>query len=354
MSACRRKKVRKLRLRRRRVCGGYMPGSWIPQPEDKSHLSSLREMYKQKNKKNEIGWTDYLNWYKLADKIANKNVIDEGTMNEILYQYRSGDESKKNYALDRMKDQLIIRDIMANPEDYIKEYEKGKHRRNNWAKYVGGVAEVGALLAGAYGATKLLPGAATKVASWFGPGEAAAGTAAETAANSSSEASKLAKEVTKQMAKKAFKGYSNMGSNNTNTGTGSFDLSALDLGLDPRAYKDGAKGALDAVISQVLKNVSAKENPGLQGVTKDGVIVSGPSGPMTIPLGSFFSWAQENADDFAGFWKQMAIINKLSGKFKKNILQRLWGYLTGSGFRVTRKGRHLVNRYRRHLRRRRR
>ena len=40
-----------------------------------------------------------------------------------------------------MKDQLVVRDI-KNTEDYIREYLKGKHRRNNLVKWVGGIAEV--------------------------------------------------------------------------------------------------------------------------------------------------------------------------------------------------------------------
>ena len=41
-----------------------------------------------------------------------------------------------------MKDQLVIRSITKNTEDYIREYLKGKHRRNNLVKWVGGIAEV--------------------------------------------------------------------------------------------------------------------------------------------------------------------------------------------------------------------
>ena len=53
-----------------------------------------------------------------------------------------------------MEDQLVIRGIMKNTENYIREYQKGKHRRNNLVKWVGGIAEVGAHIVGAYGAYK--------------------------------------------------------------------------------------------------------------------------------------------------------------------------------------------------------
>ena len=109
MSACRRKKVRKLRLRRCRVCGGYMePGKWVTQPMDKSHLSSMRKGLEEELKKKKIRWTDYLNWYKLADKLANKNVIDESTMLGIIGDYNSSDENRKKNAIDRMSDELVI------------------------------------------------------------------------------------------------------------------------------------------------------------------------------------------------------------------------------------------------------
>ena len=61
------------------------------------------------------------------------------------------DNAQKKIA--HMKDQLVVSDI-KNTEDYIREYQKGKHRRNNLVKWVGGIAEVGAHIVSAYGAHK--------------------------------------------------------------------------------------------------------------------------------------------------------------------------------------------------------
>lgn len=334
MTACRRKKVRKLRLRRRRVCGGYMPGSWVPQPEDRSHLSSLREMHKQKNKKNKIGWTDYLNWYKLADKLANKNVIDESTMNSIMYQYSSGDETNKKRAIERMSDELVIRDIMKNPEDYIKEYMKGKHRRNNWAKWVGGAAEVAAILAGAYGATKLVPGAAAKVASW----KKLWGNAASASGSSSG-------------ASNSFNGYSTQSPVDGNGKV--FDLSGMKYKTG-NALEDGAEAIVEGYKGNAFRNIKFSENPDLIAVGNSTATVATDTGPLTMPLDSLSQYVQKNPEGFGGLVAAMNNVDKFSGQYQKSYLQRFTDWLTGSGFRVTRKGRRLVNRYRRHIRRRRR
>ena len=334
MSACRRKKVRKLRLRRRRVCGGYMPGSWIPQPENKANLSSLREMYKQKNKKNKIGWTDYLNWYKLADKLANKNVIDESTMNSIMYQYSSGDETSKKRAIERMSDELVIRDIMTNPEDYIKEYMKGKHRRNNWAKWVGGAAEVAAILAGAYGATKFVPGAAAKVASWkklWGNTGSASSTSSGTSNN--------------------FSGFSTQSPEDAKGKV--FDLSGMKFNTGDN-LEEGAEAIVEGYKNNALNRITFAENPDLISVGNSTATVATENGPLTMPIDSLPKYVERNPGGFGGLVAAMNSVKNFSGQYKKSWWRRLLGWLFGSGFRVTRKGRHLVNRYRRHLRRRRR
>ena len=332
MAVCKRKK----RCKRRRVRGGYMePGMWVPQPSDKSYRTGMKEDFKKKNKKNEIGWTDAFNWYKLADKVANKNVIDEGTMYGIMSDYKSGDDSRKKNAIERMQDQLVIRDIMTNPEDYIREYEKGKHRKNNWAKWVGGAAEVAAILAGAYGAYKYGPSIMSKFTGW--------------------KASDAVKDATtKAVGEKVADSFASNLKQVDWGDTKSIDISKMNTydesTIDPKKFS-----LFTAPAPKLLTGNDPSKAAGMRAYNGDKFTIALPDvGEIEVDMEGLQQAAKEYPDLFP---HMNSIFNKIASLAKQygiGFFRGLWNLIFGSGFRVTRKGRRLVNRYRRHLRIRRR
>ena len=132
---------------RKYLLGGYMPnGKQVAQPLDKSHLERERREYQKNLVK--FGITHIPSW---VDSKVNAKVIDEATMRELSDRYNRGDYQEREQVLDQLKDIMIIRDITANPEDYLKEWQKGKHRKNNWAKWLTRIGLGAAGLAAGYG-----------------------------------------------------------------------------------------------------------------------------------------------------------------------------------------------------------
>lgn len=352
----------------RRYFGGYMEsGNWTPQPTDKRYREGMKAEFENNNRGRKLNRWDIINWYSLADKVANRNVIDAPIMSDILTKYRSGTEEEKKSAMELLRDHLVIRDIQKNPEDYLKEYEKGKHRKNNWAKWAGGAAEVIAILASAYGAYKFGPAALAKMKGLM------AGVGAKGGEKMLEEGGKKTTEKTAEVLYKGFaenlkdtaakdaiitaanKGYlKNMANESL------LDSSVMDLS----GFKEADQSYVGKLFENILGKITTQGNNGFLGKRGDEFVVMGPNGAMSLDKANFWKHVLKNPDDFQEIHKAINKFYDATKEFKitPEVVEKIvekhgllhwlnpfnWG--SGGGYRVTRKGRRLIRRYRRHLR----
>lgn len=379
--AIKRKKGRVTSRRRgivnlRRYFGGYMEsGNWTPQPTDKRYREGMKAEFEMKNRGRKLSKWDAINWYSLADKVANRNVIDAPVMNDILTKYRSGTEEEKKSAMELLRDHLVIRDIQKNPEDYLKEYEKGKHRKNNWAKWAGGAAEVVALIASAYGAYKFGPAAVVKMKGLLS-GLGAEGGKKMVEEGGKKMAEEGGKKTVSYVTGPVYKGVSELLQNKNvknqviaeaNKGhlTKMAANAALDSSMiDLSGYKEGDRSYVGKLFDSLLRNITTEGNNGFLGKRGEEFVVNGPGGIMSLDKTNFWKHVMKHPDDFKEIMENFdEFLNatneyKISPEVVKDVLQDHgilywlnpfnWG--SGGRFRVTHKGRRLIKRYRRHLR----
>ena len=86
------------------------------------------------------------------DAKVNKHVPSEDAMKRLQERYNTARNSlERQTAKDMMKDLLISHDIKENPDDYLREWQKGKHKRNNWVKWLARAGLGAAGVAAGYG-----------------------------------------------------------------------------------------------------------------------------------------------------------------------------------------------------------
>ena len=182
MSISRRKKgKRHHQHHKRRRLGGYISGNTDPGVGYNKTLQN-QERERQKKEKPKFSLFSIPTW---LDSKVNKNVVDQDEMKRVSAQYNAArNDTQRSATLETLKDMLIVNDINKNPKDYLKEWEKGKHRRNNWVKWLARAGLGAAGVAGAYGlyqygvpylSTLINTGSAgAKIASTVGAADAAA------------------------------------------------------------------------------------------------------------------------------------------------------------------------------------
>lgn len=290
--------------------GGYMDdGNGFKVARDLSHISDQKEEFQKNyedNKPSKFWLPSFL------DHRANKNVIDDYTMNTIQSKMLSGDATTRQVAREQLKDMLLVRDIQTNPDDYMREWEAGKHKRNNWVKTA---TRVGLGTAAALGTGFLLY-------NWGTPmlGLATNGL------------SKL---------KDWWKGDPSINYDN---------FISFDKFKQTHNFEKTGDFVKDSFFTRLAKAIGGdknkllidmRKNPNILGfddVAKK-YLVKGANGKNElIPWANLVQYAI-NSGDNEGFG---------------DIISKSRELVFGKGFRVTRRGRRLLRRYRRHLRHRRR
>lgn len=148
MGISKRRKGHRHRHHKRLRIGGYISGS----NERGVGYNRLPEIETRERKKKDAVKLGLFNLPTWVDAKANKNVLDEYQMKRISEQYRNArSENERSTALNTLKDMLIINDINKNPEDYLKEWEKGKYRKGSWAKWLTRAGLGAAGIAAGYG-----------------------------------------------------------------------------------------------------------------------------------------------------------------------------------------------------------
>ena len=168
-----------------------------------------------------------------VDHKVNSKKVDDRTMENIARRYSAANNSlERQTARDLLKDALIVNDINQNPEDYLREWAKGKHKRNNWAKWLTRLGLGAAGVAGAYGlyqygipyignllATKA-PGIVSAAKAIFTTDAAAQATSAAPSAENVAKAKEMFEKIAREKPELFAELWSKMGLNMTNT-TGS-------------------------------------------------------------------------------------------------------------------------------------
>ena len=133
---------------KRRRLGGYISGNTDPGVGyDNTLLGKEKDRMKKEAPK--FSLFSIPTW---VDHKVNQKKVDDRTMENIARRYSAANNSlERQTARDLLKDALIVNDINQNPEDYLKEWAKGKHKRNNWAKWLTRLGLGAAGVAGAYG-----------------------------------------------------------------------------------------------------------------------------------------------------------------------------------------------------------
>ena len=151
MSISRRKKGRSHhhhRHHKRRRFGGYISGN-TDRGVGYGRRYQLEDAQRRKKEAPKFSLFSIPTW---LDYKVNKDVVDQDEMRRISARYDSARTSlDKQGSLETLKDMLIVHDINQNPEDYLKEWQKGKHKRNNWVKWLTRIGLGAAGAAGAYG-----------------------------------------------------------------------------------------------------------------------------------------------------------------------------------------------------------
>ena len=148
MSISRRKKGRSHHHHKRRRFGGYISGN-TDRGVGFDRRYQLEDAQRRKKEAPKFSLFSIPTW---LDYKVNKDVVDQDDMRRISARYDSARTSvDKQGSLETLKDMLIVHDINQNPEDYLKEWQKGKHKRNNWVKWLTRIGLGAAGAAGAYG-----------------------------------------------------------------------------------------------------------------------------------------------------------------------------------------------------------
>ena len=324
----RRKSIHR-KSRVRSLFGGYMgDGRGFEITEDKSYLGDEKKKFLEdydKNTPSKFWLPSYL------DHKVNKNVIDDTTMNNLLLEMNHKDPARRSLAREQLKDLLVMRDIQKNPDEYMREWLKGKHKKNTWVKTAArvglGTAAALALGYGAYQWGTPILGMLSSGYNWV--------------------KGKLG------------------GTPSTGTGTGKPDFNAMSKDL---WVKDGIKvnnprvpvgdptqndyNKLTNKVDDYLRdhsytiNVDMSKNPGFHGYNDKGWFLAknAKGGHDWVHGEDLISWL-ENQD------------NETMNQLYPGIKQEYWDLRTfvnkhGSGFRMTKRGRRLLKRYRRCLKRR--
>lgn len=317
----RRKSIRR-KPRVKSLFGGYMgDGRGFEIPVDKSGLEDEKKKFLEdydKNTPSKFWLPSYL------DHKVNKNVIDDTTMNRLLLEMNNKDPALRNLAREQLKDLLVMRDIQKNPDEYMREWLKGKHKKNTWVKTAARVGlGTAAALALGYGAYQ-----------WGTP-----------------------------MLGMLSSGYNwvkgKLGSTpsaNTNTGKPDFEamkgrLESVDeLEIKNPALSFGADEKSDQIRDLLSKSsqpmtVSSRKSPGIAGYSDGYFYARNKVGDYEwVPEDSLPGWAVNRGNLTADYPE--------IDTYYKNIINAANTTTTGSGFRMTKRGRRLLKRYRRCLKRR--
>lgn len=340
--------------------GAMRSGHGVAQPLNKSYLIAMEQAAKANKSKKALNKWDYVfNWGKVADNYFNKNVLDEASVNEILRMYNSGEAGARERAIDKMRELLTVNDIHYNPEDYLKEFEKGKHRRNKWGKYLGYGAQAAATAAALYAGYKFGPGLVRKLFGSSGAdagGTAGVGDAKLSTGNIAGNTINKIAELTdsdKARVAKFMKSAGAAGENNL-------------LTLKGDAFEAPGKIANSDLWRNIMNNnggfdLSSADNPGFLGINSAGqALVRNDAGTvLTIDQSHLPSHIMNNPRMFQGFLSNYNLISDAASQGNTmGFLDRIRRLITGSGyrrrrrkFRMTKKGRHLYKKYRRHMRR---
>lgn len=331
----RRKSIRR-KSRVRSLFGGYMgDGRGFEVTMDKSHLIDDKKKFledHEKSKPSKFWLPSYI------DHKVNKNVIDDTTMNNLLLEMNSNDQARRNLAREQLKDLLIMRDIEKNPDEYMREWLQGKHKKNTWVKTAARVGlGTAAALALGYGAYQ-----------WGTP-----------------------------MLGMLSSGYNWLkgklgGTPSTGTGTGTgkpdFDAMSKDLWIkdgikvsnprvavgDSASEKWGKYNALSDKVDSYLRdhsydiNVDMSKNPGFYGYNDKGwFLAKNAEGKHDWVHGEdLLAWLENQDNETI-----KKLYPGLNSEFRD--LRKLADNYYGKGFRMTKRGRQLLKRYRKCLRRKR-
>ena len=324
MTVKRRKSGRRKSIRRksrvRSLFGGYMgDGRGFEIPRDESYIEDDKKKFQdnyEKSTPSKFWLPSYL------DHKVNKNVIDDTTMNNILLEMNHKDPARRTLAREQLKDLLVMRDIQTNPDEYMREWLKGKHKKNTWVKTAARVGlGTAAALAGLYG-----------VYQWGTP--------------------------MLGMLSSGYNWVKGKLGGTPSTGTGKPDFNAM-------------KGKLESVDELEIKNpmlsfatddksdnirdflsnnsssltVSSRKNPGIAGYSDGYFYARNKLGDYEwVPQNSMLGWALNRGDmraDYPEF-----------DTYYTNLIDSA-NITTGHGFRMTKRGRQLLKRYRKCLRKKR-
>ena len=316
----RRKSIRR-KPRVRSLFGGYMgDGRGFEIPVDKSGLEDEKKKFLEdyeKSTPSKFWLPSYL------DHKVNKNVIDDTTMNRLLLEMNNKDPALRNLAREQLKDLLVMRDIQKNPDEYMREWLKGKHKKNTWVKTAARVGlGTAAALALGYGAYQ-----------WGTP-----------------------------MLGMLSSGYNWVkgklgGTPSTNTNTGKPDFEAMKGRLESVDELEIKNPMLSFVtddksdnIRDFLSNnsssikISSQKNPGIEGYSNGYFYAKNKLGDYEwVPENSIVGWAVNRGNMTADYPEL--------DKYYTNLIDA--ANKKGSGFRMTKRGRQLLKRYRKCLRRKR-
>lgn len=346
MAIRRRKRVvRRHRRRGRRLYGGLMTEGQPAQPLDHSEVIAQAENLKATGQRQyEPSNWEYLDWGRWLDRSWNQDRMTKSEMDPIMAKYRSGDATQKQQAIEDMRTKLILRDIQKSPEEYIEEWQRGKHKKINHLKALGRVGEAGAFLGLAFllGKTGAVPGLYHGVKRLFGSNVMREGTekVGSTAANWLTADQPLA-------------------ANTASLINGAKTVDKLGIGnifnLDEGMLKAGTESAAKNLLKNFdLSTITKEGNDAIMELYDTGMKVRSKFGEaIFVPKEDAVTYMLNNPE---GFDKALSIkgqLYKVLGPFLSPWYMRIFG-AKGSGYRISRKGHRLLRRYRRHLRHRRR
>lgn len=381
MSIKRKSRRRRRHHKRPRLYFGGYSDSWKPQPMDKIHKPDFIKKRKEELKK-KYGhrWHDWFLWGNAADKWYNSDKLEEGTIKDLTGRYQNGNDEQRARVLEELEDELKARDISANPKEYIQELMNGKHKSHHTLAQIGGYgAQIAAyFLAYKYGwplVRRMLFGSKKAAPSTSGTGGTPSTGADDIFGNFTKEDPNGFCEPGDKPVKDFFSGAKERVVSGAkkliNTMRELTPAEKLDVqGLSKTFTFDDLPFDLPGnlnhpeMVTSFLKNNGAftltpEGNPGFLGVKDSIARVRDEAGKMyKIGVEHLPTWMKLHPTMFTNFssnWNNN--ISVMSDGDTLNWLQRAGRWIankwSGSGYHVTRKGRHLVRRYRRHLRHRR-
>ena len=133
---------------KRRRLGGYISGN-TDRGVGFDKTIEARERDRRKKEAPKFSLFSIPTW---VDYKVNKGKVDESSMENIAKYYASASTpTQRESAREMLKDALIVNDINQNSDEYLREWLKGKHKKNNWAKWLTRLGLGAAGVAGAYG-----------------------------------------------------------------------------------------------------------------------------------------------------------------------------------------------------------